>query len=206
LSVAIVIEGDTDKPVALKLVEDAGLEVGQVYDLGGKSQIDLRVKDFNNSAKGSPWFVLRDLDHDAVCAPTFVRGMKLNAARWMVFRIAVREVEAWLMADHVGLADFMGVVPSAIPQDPDAHDHPTEALVNLARKSKKRAIVQAFVPRQGDQVSVGPLYEASIIEFAERHWSLDRACRRSPSLKSAREALGTLGVQWSRHTRGTAGR
>ncbi len=204
MSVVVVVEGDTDEPVVRKLAADAGLKVSQVYDMGGKGQIDNRLKDFNASAKGSPWFVLRDLDHDAACAPAYVRSLKLKAASWMVFRLAVREMEAWLLADRDGLAEFMGISPSTIPEHPDDEGDPTQALVNLARRSKKKGIVRAFVPRQGDLVSVGPGYEAAIIEFGKLHWSLHRATKRSPSLTSARKALRGLAGRWSRHLHGGA--
>lgn len=202
MSIFAVIEGDTDEPVVRKLLGDAGLDVAHVYDMGGKSQIDKRLKDFNDSAKGSPWFVLRDLDRDADCAPTFLRMVKLRKARWMVFRLAVRELEAWLLADHEGLSDFMKISPSLIPARPDAEAKPTQTLVNLARRSSKKAIVRAFVPRQGDTVSVGPEYESKIIEFGQEHWSLHRASKRSPSLSSARRALGDLAGEWKRYVRG----
>lgn len=204
MSVFAVVEGDTDEPIVRKLLNDVGLDVAYVHDMNGKGQIDKRLRDFNASAKGSPWFVLRDLDHDSECAPTFLRTLRLRTASWMVFRLAVRETEAWLLADREGLAKFMGLSPSVIPDRPDEEDDPTRILVNLARRSTRRAIVQAFVPRPGDSVSVGPGYEAAIIEFGRLHWSLPRACKRSPSLRGARKALHDLSGRWGRYTRGGA--
>lgn len=204
MSVFAVVEGDTDEPIVRKLLTDVGLDVTYVHDMNGKGQLDKRLKDFNASAKGSPWFVLRDLDHDSACAPTYLRRLRLRTASWMVFRLAVREMEAWLLADREGLAKFMGLSPSVFPDRPDEEDDPTRTLVNLARRSKKRAIVQAFVPRRGDSVSVGPGYEAAIIEFGGLHWSLHRACKRSPSLRSARKALHDLSGRWGRYIGGGA--
>lgn len=59
-----------------------------------------------------------------------------------------------------------------------------------------------MVPRQGSATTVGPLYEALIIEFGTRYWSLDRASDRSPSLRRARQAIRKLGENWSAHALG----
>src|SRR5262249_8487625 len=178
------------------------IEITQVFDMGGKAALDKALKGLNSAAKGSPWFVLRDLNHDAKCAPIYLSALRLKVSKWMVFRLAVRELEAWLLADREGFADFLGVSPSVFPDRPDEEDDPTQTLVNLARKSKKGAIVRAFVPRKGDVVSVGPGYEASIIEFGKLHWNLQRANKLSPSLRGARKALRDLASRWSRHIRG----
>lgn len=196
MSLQIVVEGDTDVPVVSKLAKDARLEVIGIIDLAGKSQLDLRLSRFNDAANGTPWFVLRDLDHDAECAPALLADRSFVPKSWMVYRIAVREVEAWLLADAESLADFLGVEPSLIPTDPDGEADPTTTLVNLARRSSRATVRKRMVPKPNSSAQVGPLYEAAIIEYGAEHWSLDRACRRSASLKRAREALRDLGRRW----------
>lgn len=206
MSVFAVVEGDTDEPIVRKLLRAVGLDVAIVYDMGGKGQLDKKLGGFNSSAKGSPWFVLRDLDHDAACAPEFLRDISFAAERWMVFRLAVRELEAWLLADREALARFLGLSPAWLPDHPDDEVDPTQTLIDLARRSRRSAIRRAFVPRPGDSVSVGPGYEGAIIEFGIRHWNLRRAERLSPSLRRAHTAVRLLARAWSRHVHGDAGR
>ena len=203
MSLVIVVEGDTDIPVARALAADARLGVAVVQDMGGKSRLDARLSGFNNAAKGTPWFVLRDLDTDAGCAPEFLTQVPLTPSAWMVFRLAVREVESWLLADIEGMSKFLHVPATQFPADPDAESDPTVTLVNLARKSSRTAIQKAFIPAQGANTQVGPLYETSIIEFGARHWDLNRACGRSASLRRARAAMRDLGRRWRQHI-GTA--
>jgi len=117
----------------------------------------------------------------------------------MVFRLAVREVEAWLLADAHALSRFLRIPEGRVPADPDAEKDPTLTLVNLARQSTSPRIRQAIVPARGDRVQVGKLYEATIIEFAENHWSLERASQRSRSLARARTALEALAKRWGRY-------
>jgi hypothetical protein len=201
MSLMVVVEGDTDIPVVRALAKDAGLEIASVLDMQGKSQIDRQLIGFNNAAKGSPWLVLRDLDEDASCAPDFLASTKLRASNWMLFRLAVREVEAWLLADTSAIAEFFHVAEGEVPLDPDLEKDPTVSLVNLARRSTRSAIRKAMVPAEGADAQVGRLYEATLIEFATEHWSLARACKRSDSLKRARAALRKMGARWRHVTR-----
>ena len=120
----------------------------------------------------------------------------------MCLRLAVRELESWLLADHEGVAGFFKVTARDLPLSPDNEIDPTQKLVNLCRKSTSRRIREGMVPRQGSATTVGPLYEALIIEFGTRYWSLDRASDRSPSLRRARQAIRKLGENWSAHALG----
>lgn len=196
MSAFVVIEGDTDEPVARKLVQDAGLEVLQVFDAGGKGSIDKWFVKYNQASLSCPWFVLRDLDRDASCAPGFLKKRKIEQGLFMAFRLAVRELEAWLLADREGIAQFLAVPSSLVPRAPDEEPDPTLSLISLARRSKRRAIERALVPRPGDSAQVGPGYEAAIIDFGSNHWDLERACVCSPSLRKARSALHALSKRW----------
>ncbi len=198
----MVVEGDTDLPVARKLVRDAGLDVALELDCAGKSQLDEHLSGYNAAAQGSPWFVLRDLNGDALCAAALLEQRRFKPSQWMCFRIAVREMEAWLLADAHEFSAFFDVEETLVPGDPDAEADPTTVIVNLARKSRSGAIRRALVPPPGSSTVVGPLYEAKIIEFGERHWNLARAARRSESLRRARKALRGLGVAWRKFARG----
>lgn len=200
--IAVVVEGDTDLPVARKLAKDAGLDVSLEIDCGGKHQLDLNLDGYNGSAKGSPWFVLRDLDHDGACAKEWLDAQSFKAQKWMCFRIAVRELESWLLADKQAFAAFFDIRESLIPDDPDAEADPTISIVQLSQKSQTAAIRRAMAPAPGAVVTVGPLYEAKLIEFGNSKWSLARATRRSESLRRARAALQRLGKAWKSHIRG----
>jgi hypothetical protein len=202
MTLAIAYEGDTDLPFIEKLAAAAGLDVHAKIDCSGKGYLDENIGSYNCAAAGSPWFVLRDLDNDAPCAPRLDVLAQLAPEQWMCFRIAVRELEAWLLADHMGVAEYFGISPKAIPADPDSEADPTLTLVNLTRGSSRRAIRKAMVPKPGMGVSVGPGYEAAIIEFGRQRWDLGRARVRSPSLQRAYVALRSLGQRWAAHVQG----
>ncbi len=110
----------------------------------------------------------------------------------MALRIAVRAIEAWLLADTEGIADFIGVSRRRVPHDPEALDDPKRSLVELARSSRRREIREDFVPRDGSGRRVGPAYTARMIEFASIRWRLNEAAQRSPSLRRSLEAVQRL--------------
>jgi hypothetical protein len=83
----------------------------------------------------------------------------------MCFRVAVRETEAWLLADRERLARFLGISTSRIPLDPEAMDDPKSLMVDLARHSRRREIREDMIPRSGSGRNVGPAYVSRLIEF-----------------------------------------
>jgi hypothetical protein len=107
----------------------------------------------------------------------------------LLFRIAVREVEAWLLADREGIANFLGVAKIKVPQNPEAEHDPKNTLINLARKSRKRRLTIEIVPEPGSRASIGPLYNARLSEFVMEHWDVGNARLSSPSLDRALHRL-----------------
>jgi hypothetical protein len=110
----------------------------------------------------------------------------------MCFRIAVRSVEAWLLADREGLARFLGVPPVRIPADPDQLPRPKETLVQLATRSLRRVIRQDVVPRPGRGRPVGPAYSSQLIDFIESSWCPGLAAGFSDSLRRCQKRITEL--------------
>lgn len=179
--VSIVVEGPTDVPVVTRILASVGCEVSSIYGQSGCNFIDDNIARYNNAARFAPWLVLRDLDQ-APCAAALVSGLLNRPARWMRFRIAVREVEAWLLADGEALCGYLSVAPKHLPATPEIVADPKLALVNLARRSKRKVIVKDMVPEPGVTASVGPGYVARVTEFARDHWRPAVARINSPSL------------------------
>jgi hypothetical protein len=104
---------------------------------------------------------LTDLDQHG-CAPEIIKGwLREQPHGNLVFRVAVREVEAWLLADRVGFAKFLDVSIDLLPQEPDEVLDPKQTLINLARRSRIRSLREALVPRERStavqgQITTGP--------------------------------------------------
>ncbi|MBI3948994.1 MAG: hypothetical protein HY314_00855 [Acidobacteria bacterium] len=199
MTIAVVIssavEGLVDEAVVRRLIRHVGAEPGPIYGKNGKVYLRKQVKGYNEAARWTPWIVLVDLNHDADCAPPFRAEWLPSPAPKMCFRVTVREVEAWLLADRQHIARFLSVPVTRIPQNPEGVDDPKGVMVDLARRSRRRDIREDMVPRPGSGRKVGPAYAARLIEFVEdtaTGWHPNVAATTSNSLKRCIECLRQL--------------
>ena len=162
-SITVAVEGQVDATVVNRLCVLSGIEILHTYNAHGVSNLDRQIAGYNRAAQHSGWFVLRDLDR-AECAPALARRLLPAPAERICFRIAVREVEAWLLADRNGIAGFLGVSHARIPPMPEQLPDPKSSLVAAARRSRSRTVRDDLVPRPGSGRSVGPGYVAMIAE------------------------------------------
>jgi hypothetical protein len=190
--ISAAVEGDVDEAVLRCLVQQTGAELTAVYGKAGKVSLLQRINGYNQAAGFSPWIVLVDLDDDADCAPPFRTEWLPNPAPQMCFRIAVREVEAWLLADRERLARFLSVAPVRVPPAPESVQDPKRSLVDVARHSRRREIKEDMVPRPGSDRPVGPAYNSRLREFVAGHCRPEVAEEASDSLRRCRERLHQL--------------
>ena len=181
-----------DEAVVRRLIGHTGGDSGTVYGRRGKSYLQLRIDGFNRAARHSPWIVLVDLDDDADCAAALCADWLPDPAPHLCFRIAVREMETWLLADREAAARFLSVPGSRIPQDPETVANPKEFVVSLARRSRRRDIRVDMVPRPGSGRAVGPAYTSQLADFASTSWRPPVASERSDSLRPAIRCIRQL--------------
>ena len=196
-NVSAAVEGVVDEAVVRKLIAHAGGQTGNVYGKNGKHELRQKIDGYNNAARYAPWVVLVDLDHDADCAPPLRDEWLPDPAPNLCFRIAVREVEAWLMADPRTLARYLSVGPGKIVAEPEKLDRPKDTMVDLARRSRQMEIRKDMVPREKSGRRVGPAYASRLIEYVQQHWQPEVAAVRSESLQRAINCL-----QWLIETAG----
>jgi hypothetical protein len=187
------VEGPIDEAVLRRVLSDLGIVLGPVFGKKGKSFLRTRIHGYNSAAIHSYWTVLIDLDHDADCAPALRQEWLLNPARFMCFRVAVREVESWLLADRERFARFIGVPKERIPGEPDQLENPKRTIIDLARRSRRSEIRRDVVPRTGSGREVGPGYTSRMIEFVHSHWRPSVAESHSDSMRRCRARLAACG-------------
>ena len=177
--ISAAVEGAVDEAVARKLIAHAGGQTGDVYGKNGKPALRQKINGYNNAARRAPWIVLVDLDDDADCAPPIHDEWIPAPAPNLCFRIAVREVQAWLMADAQTL--------------PEKLARPKDTLANLARRSRRRDVCNKdMAPREKSGRRVGPAYASRLIEYVQEYWQPDVAAERSESLRRAIRCLRRL--------------
>jgi hypothetical protein len=166
-----------------------------VYGKQGKKPLRAAINGYNNAGRHRPWVVLVDLDQDADCAPNLCRAWISEKSPKLCFRVAVREVEAWLLSDRESIARFLSVPISRVPIDPESETNPKQTMVNLAATSKRKSIREDMVPRSGSGRSVGPAYTSRLVEFIqspESLWRPNHAANHSQSLQRCMRCLEQL--------------
>ncbi len=197
IPVALVTEDRISSHVANVLLRDATPPFTVELELpgtqrrrfaAGSGQIEKRIGRFNTAAEHRPFVVFLDLD-DRPCAPSYRSALLPEGARrYMVLRIAVREIESWLLADRHGVAEYLGVSLEVVPKSPDELADPRRSLFDLVSRSRRRTIKEAILPIDST-ARIGPDYNGALMRMVDDHWSRDRAADRSPSLRRAIDAL-----------------
>jgi len=102
IPLSLVFEDQISEFVMMKLaIRTEKFVIANSYSEGGFGYIKKNIAGFNEASKGYPFFVLTDLDI-VDCAPTLIENwLREPAHPNLIFRIAVREVEAWLLAELV---------------------------------------------------------------------------------------------------------
>lgn len=178
-----LVEGEIDEAVIVRLLNAVNHETGVGYGKRGSGYIKQKIGKFNLTAKSMYYLALVDfMDTDCACPPEVVANWLPHKNERMIFRVVVREIESWLLADRKNIARFLQVGVEKIPSDPEAVADPKQKLVNLARNSRSKNIRFALVPEQNSTAQVGKLYISEIKRFVSDFWDVDSARYNSPSL------------------------
>lgn len=144
--------------------------------------------------KGLCTLVLTDLDK-AQCVLEFIGSwlpkndtFKTLGRLW--FRVAVREVESWLLADRKEFSKFLKVAATNLSKRPDELDDPKQHLMNIVRAKCRKKRFRDMLPTGG--AHIGTMYNSVLVEFIDNYWDPDRAALNSPSLRRALEAIKLL--------------
>lgn len=194
LEIALVVED----ALSFALMEQVLAHTGRGYKVlrpmvqRGVGNIHKSVAKYLSASHALPHLVLVDLDQH-VCAPQLRQQWGVaSLPRSMLFRVAVREVEAWVLADRSGFADFAGIPVNKIAAAPESLPEPKQTLINLVRRSRNKRLAAELVPAPGSRVSIGPLYNERLGQFVRERWDVDAAMANSPSLGRSFARLQTF--------------
>jgi hypothetical protein len=205
IPINLAIEDVLSEAVLKKLLNYSGrpYSVGSSYRRGGYGYLRKNIHGFNNAAKGTPFLVLTDLDRYQ-CAPDLIRDwLKVPKHPNLILRVAVKEIETWLLADRVGFAKFLGISKNLIRMDVESIEKPKEYLISLAKRSRKRLIRVDIVPLPRSTAKQGRNYNGRLISFVNNFWNIQSAQRNSPSLQRAIKHIETFNPYWQNIIYGT---
>lgn len=190
MQLTIASEDELSEAVLEQLAARNGqFQVVQRLRRGGWGYIKRITPGLNQAAVGHPYLVLVDLDTNN-CPADLMKSFLGQSVkhRNLQFRVAVRAVESWLLADPAFVTSFLGLPAAHCPSRPDQLNDPKRELVSLAKKSR-RAIRHDLVPMAGTSAKQGPNYNAPLVEFVRRFWNVPLASQRSDSLERCLRCL-----------------
>ena len=190
--VLLAVEDILSAAVATKILKKFGFEIAKTIGYRGNGYLRKKAKGLNQNAR-KPYdvFMLTDLDSPTICPIELIqRWVKDSLNSGFFLRIAVMEVESWVMADQSAFAEFLRVPIQEVPKKTDEVVDPKASLLSLAKKSKSREIQKDLLPKRGNTTAkIGPGYNARLSEFVRDYWDLNRAASVSPSLKRTVDRL-----------------
>ncbi|MEK6677205.1 MAG: hypothetical protein AABZ47_16325 [Planctomycetota bacterium] len=199
IPVDLVVEDELSEAVARRALDCTGKPflVGAAYGKTGFGYLKKRILGFNKAAKSTPYLVLTDLDKSS-CPPDLITDWFGQTQRHpnLLFRVAVREVEAWLLAHREAFARFCGIAAKNIPKNVDQIEDAKQFLIRLVSKSKRRTVREDIVPSRTSFAKQGPAYNLRMTEFVNRHWDPRIASKCSESLSRTLSALDRFFPTW----------
>jgi hypothetical protein len=198
IPVNLAVEDVLSETVARRLLANAdrSYQVGVAYGRRGYGYLRGTIRGWNRAARGVPFIVLTDLD-DYPCPTALIREwLPENKSPNLLLRVAVREVEAWLLADRMNLATYLSVSVTRVPLEPDSLADAKASLVELAGRSRSRDVRTGIAPKQGSTAKQGPDYNASLSDFARSRWNIEAARLSSPSLARTIARLSLFTPVW----------
>jgi hypothetical protein len=198
IAVYLASEDALSEAIADRLIEeeDDGMYVAVRLGRKGNGYLRTNLSKFVEISHTIPVFLLTDLDRH-VCPTDLINNWLGNMVlpQKMLFRVAVCEVEAWLMADREGFAQFSGVPLHRMPDHPESLSDPKEALLNLVRRYGKRAIKADMLPEKGSTARVGLAYNQVLCTFIQQSWSSQRARKIAGSLSRTQRRIHELRLE-----------
>ena len=201
IPVNLAVEDRLSEAVLRRILRhlDRGYAVGTAYNRGGYGYLKRTVPGWNTAAVGVPFVLLTDLNDRYACPLALIRDwLPLPRHENLLFRVAVREVEAWLLGDRVNLAEFLGVREGAVPREVETLNDPKAELIDIARKSRYKDVRERIVPKPGSTARQGPDYNGCLIEFVSRVWDIEASSNLSSSLLHALRRLREFTPVWRR--------
>ncbi len=186
--ISIASEDELSEIVGVVLASEAGFDPDQLLRKNGNGYLRSNIDKFHRLAALRPVLLLTDLDKK-VCPTALMEEWmpQRRAEPNLLFRVVVREIESWVLADHQAMRALLGDRAN-LPRTPDELVDPKQELLKLAQRAS-RAVRGDLVAARGAIASQGFGYNTRLRRLIESEWSPERAAMRSPSLASARARI-----------------
>ncbi|MBD3340936.1 MAG: hypothetical protein GF353_17640 [Candidatus Lokiarchaeota archaeon] len=185
-SIILAVEDPLSETVAKEMLNQSDNDFYVTNCLGkrGFGYIKAKIDSFNKAAKSLPFLIL--IDQDYGCPPEKIRlwlSQKPNPN--LIFRVAVMEIESWVMADREAFAKFLSIPISRLPSHMDKIIEPKQFLINTVKRSRSKRLIKDIAPAPNSTAHIGPNYNARLSDFVQHCWNVYEAIKYSESLRRA---------------------
>ncbi len=196
IRICLATEDALSEAAAEKLLTTSGrpIEIERRLRKDGYGYLKTNLPKFNQvAANVMPVFLLTDLDK-ANCVVEFMQDWRngLELSERLLFRVAVREVEAWLMADRRAFADWLELSVDIIPIAPECLDDSKRELLNLVKRSKQHELREMILPNGKSRSKIGLGYNTELTRYVREYWNPLTAAASAPSLARAIKKIETV--------------
>lgn len=191
-SLYLAAEDEPGLAVGRKLVAEAApLSVYREENAHGFGRLKIKARNFQQmGSRGLPVLLITDLDEHSCPPSKIAEWLGSPPSRGFLFRICVREIEAWLLAHRSAIARFLRVPVTRLPTEPELLPNPKRELIAIAQHSSHRKIRLGLKPTGSS--AIGPDYNRLLGEFIRDYWIAEVASQAAPSLARARKRIQML--------------
>lgn len=187
INIVLATEDELSESLGDKLIFEANknLNVSMRLRKGGFGYLKGRLPSLCKLSKVQPIVLFTDLDKmncPLKLMDLWFRGV--SKPEGLLFRVVVREIESWVLADHKGFSEYFGISPAKLPPNPDLLPDPKAFLLKLVGGSK-REIRESMIAKKGALAIQGVGYNTILCDFIRTSWTSSRAIQRSDSLEKA---------------------
>jgi hypothetical protein len=190
--ITLATEDELSEAIALRvLAAFPAITIGVCLRRGGNGYLRSKIRNFCEMARHhGTVLVLTDLDTN-VCPAALRKLRRIPQPQGLLLRVAEREIESWLLADHDAVATLLSKSGQRrLPEKPDGLSDPKDVLLNLASHAPKDVRLDLRAEK-GAIARQGLGYNARLCHLVRTEWQPDRAAERSPSLRRAIGEFGT---------------
>lgn len=190
-AIHLATEDELSESIGERLVSElgTGFQVDLRLRRGGYGYLRSRIPNFCEMAKRNAILLITDLD-TGNCARSLVDEWLCHRRKpeLLLFRVAVHEIESWLLADHAAMKRLLGKGATKLPARPDELNDPKQVLLRCASRAP-REVRKDLLADKNAFASQGLGYNRRLCALVREDWNPVEAALRSDSLRRARLRL-----------------
>ena len=195
----VATEDELSESVAERLLRSLSppVELVNRFRRRGFGYLRKNAGKWRSLARTQAVLLLTDLDR-AACPPGLISewfGEHTRMPDRLLVRVAVREAESWLLADHEAMRSLLDS-HSGLPDAPDTLPDPKQTLLTLARQAP-REVRLGLVRQEGTRLRQALRYNSLLSEWVFTEWEPERAAKRSESLRRAIHRIKERALEFS---------